>query len=101
MGLAICNEDRDSFVAELKATQKTIKMMAEPVSFTKSLTKFSIAKDLNKYNSDIRAADMGEASASEKAQNKSDLADFTEAVAAGLKEAKDGFAEASDLKKVL
>jgi hypothetical protein len=99
--VAMCNEDRDSFVAELKATQKTIKSMAEPIEFSAKMKKFSIAKDLVKYSADIKLADMGSVSPSEMSQNQADLTQFTQDVKDGLSEAKTGFAKASALKATL
>lgn len=86
--LAMCEEDKQSYVAELKATQKTIEHMAKPTVFSTSLPKFTIAKELNQYTSDIAGADFGDVTDSEKATNKANLTQFTQDV-------KDGFAEAA------
>lgn len=99
--LAMCNDDRDSFVAELKATQKTIKAMSEPVKFSTKMTKFTIGSDLTKYLSSIKKADMGKVTDDEKADNKAALAKFIKDVKDGKAEAEEGFKKASDLKAVL
>jgi len=97
----MCNADRDSFVAELKATQKTLQSMAEPVKFTESLKGWTIAKDLAKYEADISALEMGDTTADERATNKVSLSKLTQAVEDGKEEAEDNKSLADLLKKKL
>jgi len=99
--LGMCNDDRDAFVAELKATQKTIKGMSKQIEFSTKMNKFTIDKELVKYTDDIKAADMGEISASDKSTNADNLTQFTRDVIDGLAEAKKNFDAATALKTSL
>jgi hypothetical protein len=99
--LAMCEEDKASYVAELKATQKTIEFMAKPTKFSASLPKFTIAKDLNKYTADISDAELGNATDDEKATNQANLTQFTQDVTDGFKQAARNMKAAEDLKQTL
>jgi hypothetical protein len=99
--LAMCEEDKQSYVDELKATQKTIQHMAKPTQFSASLPKFTLGDDLNKYTADIASADLGDVSDAEKATNKSNLTQFDQDVKSGFKEAATNMQAAEALKQTL
>jgi hypothetical protein len=65
------------------------------------MPKFTIDKELVKYTSDIKAADMGKISASDKSTNEDNLAQFTKDVKNGKAEAEDNMAAATAVKASL
>lgn len=71
----MCNTDKQSFIAELTATQKTIKAMTKPVEFTTQIPEFKLTDALNQYEKDYRTVgNDGIATKAEMATNKMNLA---------------------------
>jgi hypothetical protein len=99
--VGMCNDDRDAYIAKLKATQKTIEKMTEPVKLSESLKAFSIGKGLAKYSSSVSSIDMGDSTPDERATNKVNLTQFAQDVKDGLEESATNQKAAAALKAAL
>lgn len=98
--VAMCEEDKASFKAELVATTQAIKKMSTPVALTSSMPGLTdtAAKYNDMYN---ELSGAGQTDAEDRANNKRNLKKFEEDVAKALGVAERNFEKAQALKKLL
>lgn len=100
--LAMCEEDKQTFLENINNTKDTIRQMAEPIEWTE-YKPFPETLDaaLDQYNTDVGALEMGDMTAAEAVQNKAMLMNLETAVKGGLENAQKHGEDAMKLKDVL
>lgn len=99
--LGMCNNDKQAFIQELKATDASIQALAKPVHFSTDLEKFTIGKELNIYTKKANSMRDGTVTEDEMAANKANLSVLEQDVIDAHKAAKTNGHAAEALKAAL
>jgi len=96
----MCNVDKDKFVESIEKVKTSIRKLEKPFKFH-DLDEFTLTDALNKYDADVRAADMGNATPAEIASNKENIDEIIASNTKAIKHAQHNGEKAMKLKAEL
>ena len=97
----MCNNDKQSFLEEIKRTQASIKKMSTPVKFTATMAAFDIERAVLKYTTDVNSMSFGKVTSAEKTDNQYNLKHFIKDAKRGYTQAENAFTDAQELRNLL